>query len=156
MEQRKYRPGGLGTMMDLYENETFDFIAYIRLISEKDFLMERPNESEDLRSIQMIMRHIVGSAYGYTNRIREALGKPIMVLPPRGLVSRDDAIKSLEGAIRYTEEALMDNWTMSDDDIDKTSMMSSWGVPYSLEQMLEHAIVHIMRHKRQIKRIIGG
>lgn len=28
---------------------------------------------------------------------------------------------------------------------------TKWGQQYDVEQMLEHAIVHILRHRRQIK-----
>ena len=30
---------------------------------------------------------------------------------------------------------------------------SSWGQLYDIEQITEHAIVHILRHKRQIEKI---
>jgi hypothetical protein len=33
-------------------------------------------------------------------------------------------------------------------------MDSRWGMRYNLEQMMEHAIVHILRHRRQIERLI--
>ncbi len=29
---------------------------------------------------------------------------------------------------------------------------SRWKQPYDIEQMLEHAIVHILRHRRQLER----
>jgi hypothetical protein len=29
-----------------------------------------------------------------------------------------------------------------------------WGPTYDLEQLLEHAIVHVLRHRRQIERLL--
>jgi hypothetical protein len=34
-------------------------------------------------------------------------------------------------------------------------ILSGWGQVYDIEQMLEHAIVHILRHRRQVKRLIN-
>jgi hypothetical protein len=30
-------------------------------------------------------------------------------------------------------------------------MMTSWGQLYDIEQLMEHAIVHVLRHRRQIE-----
>jgi hypothetical protein len=30
-----------------------------------------------------------------------------------------------------------------------------WGPVYDLEQLLEHMIVHVLRHRRQIERFLG-
>ncbi len=32
---------------------------------------------------------------------------------------------------------------------------TGWGQLYDIEQMMEHAIVHILRHKKQIEKIKG-
>jgi uncharacterized damage-inducible protein DinB len=151
---RHYRPGGLGAMIDLYEDEIRDFLGFFHTINTEAYLLERPEQTEYLRSIQMIMRHIIRAAYGYANGIRSALGEPLTTEQPVELESPEEAARSLEEAFRYTEEGLLDKWGMTEEELDKTSMMATWGVPYSLEQMLEHAIVHIMRHKRQIQRIL--
>ena len=39
-------------------------------------------------------------------------------------------------------------------EIEKIKMPTPWGTTYTLEQMLEHAIVHILRHRRQIERLL--
>lgn len=154
MAQKNYRPGGLGAMMDIYENVTADFINFLATIPEEAYLKERPKQIEYLRSIQMIMLHIVRAAYGYANSIRGALTIAVTVERPTELQHLDDAAMSLKEALRYTEVSLAGKWEMSDDDLDRTMMDSSWGVPYSIEQMMEHAIVHILRHRRHIERIL--
>ncbi|MDB5153002.1 MAG: DinB family protein [Mucilaginibacter sp.] len=35
---------------------------------------------------------------------------------------------------------------------DSLKIKSGWGQVYDIEQMTEHAIVHILRHRRQIER----
>ena len=36
----------------------------------------------------------------------------------------------------------------------KGKMLMSWGQYYDIEQLFEHAIVHILRHRRQIERFL--
>ena len=43
---------------------------------------------------------------------------------------------------------------MSDEEIVSVVTHSRWGVRYDLEQLLEHAVVHILRHRRQIEKFI--
>jgi len=47
---------------------------------------------------------------------------------------------------------------MTDEEIESIIIPSRWGVTYNLEQLLEHAIVHILRHRRQIEKFMlqGG
>ncbi len=45
---------------------------------------------------------------------------------------------------------------MSDADIRVTAIQSRWGVRYDLEQLLEHAIVHVLRHRRQIEKLLNA
>jgi len=59
-------------------------------------------------------------------------------------------------ALNYTAAALEDKWAMSEDESERVTMPTPWGTTYTLEQMLEHAIVHILRHRRQIERLIDN
>ena len=52
----------------------------------------------------------------------------------------------------YTVETLENKWALADEDIMNNKMKVSWGQEYDLEQLLEHAIVHILRHRRQVER----
>jgi uncharacterized damage-inducible protein DinB len=56
--------------------------------------------------------------------------------------------------IEYTIETLDGKWEMSDEVIERTTIHSLWGVKYDLEQLLEHAIVHVLRHRRQIEKLL--
>jgi hypothetical protein len=55
----------------------------------------------------------------------------------------------------YTAETLDGKWEMTDEEIDGITIHSRWGVDYTLEQLLEHAVVHILRHRRKIERLLG-
>ena len=60
----------------------------------------------------------------------------------------------LEAALRYTIETLKDRWEMSSEEISAISIKTRWGAIYDIEGLLEHAIVHILRHRRQLEKFI--
>ena len=47
--------------------------------------------------------------------------------------------------------------TLSDTELEQQNNLlkitTGWGQQYDIEQLMEHAIVHILRHKRQIEKI---
>jgi hypothetical protein len=47
--------------------------------------------------------------------------------------------------------AMMDEYER----ITALEIQAPWGPVYDLEQMLEHAIVHVLRHRRQIERFLA-
>ena len=56
---------------------------------------------------------------------------------------------------KYTEN-VFNNYPdikLEENDASK-KMLVSWGQQYNVEQLMEHAIVHILRHRRQIERFL--
>jgi hypothetical protein len=54
--------------------------------------------------------------------------------------------------LQFTDETFD---AIYDDDLERYNesekMKTSWGQVYDIEQLFEHAIVHILRHRRQIE-----
>jgi uncharacterized damage-inducible protein DinB len=153
---RTYRTGALGAMMDEYERAAAELTNLVKIVDARGFFVEYPQEAEKCRSIQRIMRHVVRAAYGYANDIRAALNMAVTGTLPTNLEDKYGSIVALESALNYTAAALEDKWAMSEDEIERVTMPTPWGTTYTLEQMLEHAIVHILRHRRQIERLIDN
>jgi uncharacterized damage-inducible protein DinB len=152
---KEYRQGGLGAMMDEYERAAADLLGVLSTISTERYeQIIDVNGSEYDRSIQAIMRHVVSSGYGYANYLRKLWGIPV-ANPPAVLESLDGAIASVHKILAYTSETLEGRWTLSEEETDKTTFVVSWGVTYNIEQILEHAIVHILRHRRQLEKILA-
>jgi uncharacterized damage-inducible protein DinB len=63
-------------------------------------------------------------------------------------------VGQLDAMLDYTAQTLDGRWEMTDDEIESVVIHSSWEVTYNLEQLLEHAIVHILRHRRQVERFL--
>lgn len=61
-------------------------------------------------------------------------------------------ISRLREALKYNEDFFIRNPDITMEEFDQTKKINTkWGQQYDVEQMLEHAIVHILRHRRQIK-----
>ena len=52
-------------------------------------------------------------------------------------------------------EPLEGRWRLTNDEIVAFRMVSRDGVPYNLEQRLEHAILRLLRRRRQIDRFLA-
>ena len=152
---KKYRSGGVGAMMDEYERAASDLVTIINGISDEEFERERDPRTADphCRSVQTIMNHVVGSGYGYADYIREAFSVP-SERPALALLGRTQSLDQFRQMLIYTARTLEGRWNYSDDQIGAVRINSRWGVQYDMEQMLEHAIVHILRHRRQVERFL--
>lgn len=141
--------------MDEMERAALELSSLIERIPEDDFVrvVDTQTKDDDCRSVQTIMSHVVRSGYGYADYIREQFSIT-STRPESRLLSRQESLEQLEAALRYTVQTLDGRWEMSDEEINKTVINSRWGVVYNVESLLEHAIVHILRHRRQIEKFI--
>jgi uncharacterized damage-inducible protein DinB len=152
---KSYRSGGVGAMMDEYERAASDLVRIVSDISDAEFEHERDARTADphCRSVQTITNHVIGSGYGYADYIRQAFsvpsGRPVLQLLARSL-----SLDQIKHMLAYTAETLEGRWEYSDEQVSAVRINSRWGVQYDMEQMLEHAIVHILRHRRQIERFL--
>ncbi|HVG31434.1 MAG TPA: DinB family protein [Pyrinomonadaceae bacterium] len=150
-----YRSGALGALMDEYERAASELGSLIEQIPEDDFarIVDAQTKDDDCRSVQTIMSHVVRAAYGYADYIREQFAIA-STRPQSKLLSRQESLKQLDAALLYTVETLEGKWEMSGEDISATVINTRWGAVYDVEGLLEHAVVHILRHRRQIEKFI--
>ena len=153
--RKVFRLGILGALMDEYEKATWELQALLAIVPDADFsqIVDTATQDDDCRSMQTILRHVVRSGYGYANYIRTHFNQAVDTLE-HPLPSRTEAIERLNAVITYTVATLETHWHMTDSEIAKVVIQSRWGVTYDLEQLLEHAIVHILRHRRQLEKFL--
>jgi uncharacterized damage-inducible protein DinB len=151
---KTFRPGALGALMDEYERASGELTRLVDGVTNAGYelLRDTQTQDEDCRSIQTIMSHVVRSGYGYANRMRDAFSLPFQERQPR-ILSRDESLNQLREMLLYTTDTLDGRWHYSNEEIMAVQIRSQWG-PETLEQLLEHAIVHILRHRRQIERFL--
>jgi uncharacterized damage-inducible protein DinB len=151
----KYRKGVIGALMDEYERAASELKILIGKIPADEFvrIVDNQTSDEDCRSIQTIISHVVRAGYGYADYIRH-LFSISSARPATQLFDQKESVEQIQLMVEYTIETLDGKWEMPDDVIVRTIIQSLWGVTYDLEQLLEHAIVHILRHRRQIEKMM--
>jgi len=155
--KKNYRKGGIGAVMDEYERAASELKRLIENISESDFvkIVDTETKDDDCRSVQTIVSHVSNSGFGYANYIRDWFGIT-KNSPERKLLSQTEFLSRFDMMVAYTSETLEGKWEYSDDEIQKVKMIVRWGPQYDLEQLLEHAVVHILRHRRQIEKFAAS
>jgi uncharacterized damage-inducible protein DinB len=153
--RKSYRSGAIGALMDEYERAAPELTRLVEQISDDDFvrIVDSQTRDEDCRSVQTIMSHVVRAGYGYADYLREQLSI-VSTRPQPKLLSRQESLEQLEAVLRYTVETLDGRWEMSGEEISRIVIKSRWGAVYDIEGLMEHAIVHILRHRRQIEKFI--
>jgi uncharacterized damage-inducible protein DinB len=152
---KTYRDGPLGALMDEYERAAGELVSLLKELSDEDYELVRDTTTadEDCRSIKTISTHVVRAGYGYAAMLRKAWGIDLEGKWP-GMLGRQDALAEMPEMLAYTAATLDGRWEISEDEATALQIQSSWGPIYDLEQLLEHAIVHVLRHRRQIERFL--
>jgi hypothetical protein len=64
---------------------------------------------------------------------------------------------ALTEMFQYTEKLFQDFPDLELETFEQErKILVRWGQTYDVEQLMEHAIVHILRHRRQIERFLGA
>lgn len=110
-------------------------------------------EDEHYRSLDALLHHILRSARIYMFRICQHLELPAPEIDPI------PAVEVLtEQADRYLEH-LLERWRfplaeVTDGQIEPDPELYFAGMPYWVDAMLEHAVMHPIRHKFQLRELL--
>lgn len=153
--EKRCRDGAVGALMDEFERAVDELTKLVGGLSDEAFEAVRAPEAEEaFRSIQSVVNHVVQAGYAHANHMRVALSVPgARVEVPLG--TRAESAGQLAAMAAYLAATLDGRWQMSDREIEAVRIESMWGPVYDLEQMLEHAVVHVLRHRRQIERFLA-
>jgi uncharacterized damage-inducible protein DinB len=152
-----YRKGGIGALMDEYERAALELKSLIETVGEEDYtrIADTETKDEDCRSIQTMMNHVVHACYSYANAIRKYFDIPLEPLGnERKQISQADIGFEIDKALAYTIETLEGHWEMSYDEMDKIVITRKGNFSETIEQSLEHAVLHILRHRRQVDKFL--
>lgn len=155
MNKKNFRTGAIGALMDEYERATYDLITILEKLPADKFerIYDPKTTDEHCRSIKSIINHVVDAAYRYANQIRIFLAI-VPVKPEFKIENTKDAVRALNKVLTFTANSIEGFWNLSDDQILATRQQTKWGL-YDIEMMFEHAIVHILRHRRQIEKFLS-
>lgn len=154
-QTRLFRKGAVGALMDEYERAVLELKEILEPVSGDTYreVMDSQTADENCRSIQTVMSHVVGSGYSYADYLRKCFATP-SGRPEKRQLSREELVAQLDTMMEYTVQILEGRWETTEDEMMSTVMRTRWAVTYDMEQLLEHAIVHVLRHRRQIQKFL--
>ncbi len=147
--------GAIGALLDEYEkamDELFDVIRSIHP-DELTCIIDTETKDEDCRSIQTILTHVIRAGYFYTQAIRKNKGDKVEANESIVCDNIDDYIIALKEMFTYNVALFEAYPNLTLDSQEKSDLVFfQSGQVFDYEQLMEHAIVHILRHRRQIER----
>jgi len=152
----KYRTNGaIGALLDEYEKSVNELTGAILNLNTTVLtkIVDEQTKDEDCKSIQTILSHVVESGYTYVIEIRKALGENISYTKKELLNSAKEYEIALMKMFAFNEKLFEDYPSIKLEEYSCNEKFKvRWGQKYDVEQLYEHAIVHILRHRRQIER----
>ncbi|MFN0212702.1 MAG: DinB family protein [Saprospiraceae bacterium] len=155
---QKYRNNGaVGALLDEYERAMADLKNLVASIEPQELvaIVDDQTKDPDCRSIQSVLTHVVRSGFGYATYIRNKHGEALDFRARKTRKSTVEYVTDLEAVFDFTEQsfALHPEIVLEAYEPEQ-KMRVRWGQLYDVEQLMEHAIVHILRHRRQIERFL--
>jgi uncharacterized damage-inducible protein DinB len=150
------RNGATGALLDEYERAISDLKQLIRTIPDNRLtvITDHQTADENCRSVQTILSHVVHAGYGYATSIHNNKGHEL-TRPDKAFHNTVQAyLDDLDRMFAFTEHIFSNITDAELEQMDNAlKKKSGWGQVYDMEQMMEHAIVHILRHRRQLENI---
>jgi len=145
----------IGALLHEYKNVIDDLKKNISGISDTDlvFIADEKTSNKDCVSVQSILTHIILCGTYYLTMIDIHRGNTKSPWPSRIYYkSADEYNTALDKMYDMTVEFfdVISDSEMAQFSPDK-KLITFWGQYYDYEQLMEHAIVHVSRHRRQIE-----
>lgn len=147
--------GMLMALMEEYRKASYEYCEILNQLSNDDFnrLMDSTTTDPDCKSIQSVTSHVIGSGYGYANYI-QLLNKKDEATYNGKIESPQKGIEGIKQMLDFTENVLNNIADKTTKEIAQWKFHTSWDVTYDFEQLMEHAIVHVLRHRRQVENFL--
>lgn len=147
--------GAQGALIDEYERALEDFYTSIGNLSSDDLQknLDPTNPKKIFQTIQGILTHVLNAGYVYIYAIRNHLGEDLTYIEHEHLNNVAEYISAYKKMLDDNAKLFTDNpeLTLVEHNSD-AKVLCPWGQRYDVDGLMEHAIVHILRHRRQIER----
>lgn len=151
----EFRSRAVRSLVELHEREMRSFLQVWERFVAADLPIPEARGDASYENRERLGGHVLMAARGYLTRIGEWVGRPVDDVDasqdPYEIVARMSAFADdvLAGYRRHLAE-------VTDQELDQQIHRTRWGELMSVENLLEHAIVHPMRHRIQLERILEG
>ena len=152
MTEYKYR--GARSSVKLHEEELRRFIEVWNRAKSAGLELP-PDDDPDFASLDPLLAHVFRWARTYLVWICEQLDLPDPGLDPVPAAGDMDS-----GASAYANHLLRDWGTqladVSPERFFKETYAAPWGILYCIDAMLEHAVMHPLKHRFQLEELMGN
>ena len=148
-----YQYNGARAMVGLHDDQLREFLAVWRKAKTANLQLPQTDDP-DYASLETLLRHVVGCARGYMVWMCQALG-----LPDPDINPTPDA-ETLAPEVGAIVEHVTERWKKPLAQVPEKRFNevypSSWKVEYCIDAMLEHAVMHPIRHTRQLNVLLNS
>lgn len=151
--------GAVTAILEIYKQSIADLKNSVREISDEQLItiLDAETTDENCRSLQSILSHVVSSGYSYATSIHNHLGNSLEKPAKKFHTSVAVYMTDLDTMFSFTQfvfDTIYDHELEENDEQNK--IKTGWLQYYDFEQLMEHAIVHILRHHRQINNLVNS
>lgn len=143
-------------LMEEYQKVAIEYKEILKGITQAEFerIADEKTKDPDCKSIQTVTFHIIQSGYTYSNYINTVSDEEWLEYESP-VDNPIVGIEEIDKMLDYAEKSLSKILDRTNDEIGKWTFKARWGTIYDFEQLMEHAIVHILRHRRQIEHFLN-
>jgi len=152
VEMDHYKYGGARALVQLHERHLRALLATWKEAKAANISLPKTSD-EDYASLDALLLHNLAAARGYMTWMCEQLD----LVDPE--INEAPALEVIEAeADRYLEHVL-ERWRMPLADVEGKrfycpAYTSRWGSEYCIDGMLEHAVMHPVRHEFQLRNLL--
>lgn len=149
-----FKSNAVRSCVDLHEIELRRFYDVWQAFKASGIALPQTDDPS-YRSVDHLGGHVLRAARNYLTWIGDCVKRPVTDVD----LDNDHVSVAAKGAA-FMEEVLA-GWrrhlvTLEDSELAPTMYKARWGDDYDIEQMLEHAVVHPMRHRIQLERLMAA
>ncbi|MBK6911830.1 MAG: hypothetical protein IPK53_01420 [bacterium] len=151
-ELSHYRARGARACVLMHEQFMQDFLDIWWAAKSADIKLPKTDDPDYL-SLDHLLVHVLRAGRGYMTWICEKLELPDPAINPVPAVEKieEEGDEFLDHLLEQWREPLAN---IRDDQLDLV-FASRWGVDMAIESMLEHAVVHPLRHSFQLEELLS-
>jgi uncharacterized damage-inducible protein DinB len=149
----EFRSRAVRSLVELHERELRSFLAVWNRFMASGLPMPESHGDHSYESRERLVGHVLMAARGYMIRIGEWVGRPV-----NDVDASQDA-HDIAGRLSEFANDVLAGYRrhlahITDQELEPQVHRTRWGELMSVENLLEHAVVHPMRHRIQLERIL--
>lgn len=147
-----FKSNAVRSLVELHETELNRFYAAWEAFHASGAALPG-TQDPNYASASHLLGHVLRAARNYLAWIGTCVERPVTD------VDREEDVLRVAAKARAFLDEVLAAWRrhlalLKDEELAPAIYRSRWGEDYNIEQMLEHAVVHPMRHRIQLERLM--